>query len=365
MVVDFKKVARVAGFDRRPWFGIFHGGACQAPLSRVFRWPTKGLLPMILIVACAILSVRAAESRPRAAQWGSSPAVETAGTQSGDPEAIRRSGKAASKKRDKSFFQVLVEGGFVMIPLAVCSALALALITDGFIRIRNLRVAPPALVEQIRNAFRAGDYEQAYQVCKTNPCVVADVLRGGISMLGEGKQSAEGAMSEALARENVGMQTRISYLSVIGVVTPMIGLLGTVVGMIKAFSTLGSSGIGDPSSLSAAIGEVLVATASGLFVAIPAFGAFYFFRNRVAAVTMHVEDVINGLFRRIPYSELAGAHIGDEPIYAAAPRRQGESETEKRVSRRISVMLPCPACNTNIAAGSPVCPTCNTSLQWN
>ena len=87
-------------------------------------------------------------------------------------------------------------------------------------------------------------------------------------------------MMGELAKENSHLQTYISYLSVIGVCTPMIGLLGTVTGMIKAFAKLGSSGIGDPSGLSAAIGEVLVATASGLVIAIPAFGAFYFLRNR-------------------------------------------------------------------------------------
>ena len=105
-------------------------------------------------------------------------------------------------------------------------------------------------------------------------------LRIGIGLLGEGKQVAEEGMMGELAKENSHLQTYISYLSVIGVCTPMIGLLGTVTGMIKAFAKLGSSGIGDPSGLSAAIGEVLVATASGLVIAIPAFGAFYFLRNR-------------------------------------------------------------------------------------
>jgi biopolymer transport protein ExbB len=122
-----------------------------------------------------------------------------------------------------------------------------------------------------------------------------------------------------LAKENAAMQTWISYLSVIGVCTPMIGLLGTVTGMIKAFATLGSSGIGDPSSLAAAIGEVLVATASGLFIAIPAFGAFYFLRNRAAASIHHIQDTINSLFRKMPYEMLTGVHIGDDELFAAVP----------------------------------------------
>src|SRR5258707_12991960 len=115
-----------------------------------------------------------------------------------------------------------------------------------------------------------------------------------------------------LAKETSSMQPYISYLSVIGVCAPMIGLLGTVTGMIKAFAKLGSSGIGDPSGLSAAIGEVLVATASGLIIAIPAFGAFYFLRNRASASLHRSQDIINTLFRKKPYESLPGVHLGEE-----------------------------------------------------
>ena len=145
------------------------------------------------------------------------------------------------------------------------------------------------------------------------------MLRIGIGLLGEGKQVAEEGMMGELAKANSHLQTYISYLSVIGVCTPMIGLLGTVTGMIKAFAKLGSSGIGDPSGLSAAIGEVLVATASGLVIAIPAFGAFYFLRNRATAAIHHIHDIGNSLFRKMPYESLAGVHLSDEELFAAMP----------------------------------------------
>ena len=122
------------------------------------------------------------------------------------------------------------------------------------------------------------------------------------------------------------MSTFISYLSVMGVCTPMLGLLGTVTGMMRAFSTLGASGIGDPSQLAGAIGEVLVATASGLGLAIPAFGAFYFLRNRMSAALHHIQDIVNDLFRKMPWEALAGAHIGDEELYAALPAWAGEAQ---------------------------------------
>src|SRR5205085_10715551 len=126
--------------------------------------------------------------------------------------------------------------------------------------------------------------------------------------------------------------------AVIGVCRPMICLLGTVTGMSKACAKLGASGIGDPSGLSAAIVEVLVATASGLIIAIPAFGAFYFLRDRAAASLHHVHDIINRLFRKMPYESLAGVHLGDDELYAAIPnwlvQPSGSGQTGKLITEQ-------------------------------
>lgn len=219
----------------------------------------------------------------------------------------------------KTLWQQIKEGGWVMVPIALCSIATLYLIGDGVIRTGQKRVAPPEQEEALKTLFRQGDYVGAYNYCKENPSPLTNVLRTGIGLLGEGKEMAEEGMLGAIAKENSSMQTYISYLSVIGVCTPMIGLLGTVTGMIKAFAKLGSSGIGDPSGLSAAIGEVLVATASGLVIAIPAFGAFYFLRNRATDSIHHIQDIVNSLFRKMPYETLVGVHIGDDELYAAIP----------------------------------------------
>jgi len=219
----------------------------------------------------------------------------------------------------KTLWEQIKEGGWVMIPIGICSVLTVYLIGDGVLRTSRKRISPPQNVEAVKNLFRAGDYVGAYTYCRDNPSPITNVLRVGIGLLGEGKTVVEEGMFGEISKENSLMQTRISYLSVMGVCTPMIGLVGTVTGMIKAFATLGSSGIGDPSSLSAAIGEVLVATASGLFIAIPAFGAFYYLRNRAAASVHDMEDILGRLFRKMPYETLAGVHLGDEELYAAIP----------------------------------------------
>lgn len=219
----------------------------------------------------------------------------------------------------KTLWEQIKEGGWVMFPIGLCSVATLYLIGDGVLRTARKRVTPPGHEQSVKALFRQGDYVGAYNFCKENPSPLTNVLRVGISLLGDGKQVAEEGMMGEIAKENSSMQTYISYLSVIGVCAPMIGLLGTVTGMIKAFGNLGAAGIGDPSGLSAAIGEVLTATAAGLLIAIPAFGAFYFLRNRAGASMHHIQDVINGIFRKMPYESLAGVHLGDEELYAAIP----------------------------------------------
>ena len=226
---------------------------------------------------------------------------------------------AAPAATSKTLWQQILEGGWVMIPIAACSIATIYLVVDGTIRTGRNKLAPVAHEARLKALFQTGDYVGAYQFCKANPSPLNNVVRAGVSLLGEGKQAAEEGMLAEISKENSHIQTWISYLSVIGVCTPMIGLLGTVTGMIRAFATLGASGIGDPSSLSSAIGEVLVATASGLFIAIPAFMSFYFLRNRATAAIHHIQDIISSLFRKMPYEAMAGVHVGDEVIFAAMP----------------------------------------------
>jgi len=227
-------------------------------------------------------------------------------------------GEAASI-HEKTLFETLKEGGWVMIPISICSLLTLYLVGEGVLRTSRKRMMPEATIENLRTFFRQGDYVNAYEYCQKNPSPLARIAGAGLSGLGEGKTATEEAIHGEVIRVNSSVNTYISYLSVIGVCTPMIGLLGTVTGMIRAFATLGSSGIGDPSSLSAAIGEVLVATASGLFIAIPAFGCFYFLRNRLSRAMHDLQDEIARLFRRMPYDLLKDVHLGGEELYAAQP----------------------------------------------
>jgi len=227
---------------------------------------------------------------------------------------------AAPDIKHESLLDEIIKGGWVMIPLALCSIAMVWLITDGILRTRGIRLVPPMELEKLRNAFRAGDYVGAYQITNETPCAINNVTRAGLIALGDGKHPTEDAMLAELSKETARGSVRLSYLSVLGVCSPMIGLIGTVVGMIKAFKELGGGNVaGNADKLAAAIGEVLVATATGLFVAVPAFMAYYFLRNRLQSSMQEVEYEAFNLFRKLPYHLAEGVHIGDQELYANAP----------------------------------------------
>jgi len=216
-----------------------------------------------------------------------------------------------------TFWELFLMGGAVSWLLLIASILIMAYAIEAVIKIRAVRLAPPAVYAQLKDAFVSGNYPQAVQICTANPCYLSRIVQAGVERLGRGREAAEKAMGEVTAKEINDLKSNINYLSVIGVVSPMVGLTGTVIGMMKAFKTLGSSGAADPSKLSANISEVLFATAFGLFVAIPGFVLYYVFRNRVLVVTVAVEQQIGHLFEDIPFEQLNGYRVQDYLAEAA------------------------------------------------
>ena len=235
---------------------------------------------------------------------------------------------AAAAHHKKTLMDLFIEGGWVMYPITACSVAMIWFIVDGYIRTSAGKLYPVDHVTQLRELFKKGDYVGAYAFAKTAGSPVADVVRAGVAFTPDGKTMTEEAIISEITRVNAELKGRSSYLSVIGVCTPMIGLVGTVTGMMSAFETLGTSGVGDPSKLSGAIGEVLVATASGLFIAIPAFISYYLLANRSNKGIHDITEIVTGLFRAFPYEEIEGHKVGDEEIYAAKPDWNSSSNVQ-------------------------------------
>jgi biopolymer transport protein ExbB len=264
-----------------------------------------------------------------------------------------------------SIIHVILNGGplIVMIWCAILgtSMTMVTFVIQNIITLRKEKMAPKALIDSLANEIAAGNYQGAWETCDANDNYLANVLKGALERLGRGKEAVYDAVAEYALREATTLRTRNSYLSVIGVISPMIGLLGTVIGMMKAFAVLGASGIGDPRGLATSIGEVLMATASGLFIAIPAFISYYIFRNRTQQVVVYADDKVSRLLEDIPYEELSGLRIGE--TFSAGDAGLLDAATQ---SRRVSMALStnCPVCNGAVTPGENPCPHCGASLDW-
>ena len=235
------------------------------------------------------------------------------------PLALLAQGTAAAAPTvvHKSLLQDLSSP--MIIPLWLCSALIVYLVIDLYMKTAAKQFISPAALESFRSFFRAGDYHGAYGWARANPGILSNVVHAGLRHAPAGKQAAEDAMASAIIGENARFQSKIAYLSVIGVIAPMIGLTGTVVGMIQAFAAMGQAGAADPSKLSGAIGHVLHATASGLAVAIPAFVFYYLIRNRVGHSIHLLSDTVNDLFRKFPYDHHIEVEFEGNESFAATP----------------------------------------------
>jgi len=271
----------------------------------------------------------------------------------------------APEEASHSLLSTILHGSPLILLIWICilgtSVTMVTFIIQLFLNVRDEQLAPSALVESLRSTIEAGNYQEAWEICRANKPYIAQVLKGALERIGRGKDATETALTEHGLREAQVIKTKNSYLSVIGVIAPMIGLLGTVIGMMGAFAVLGASGVSDPRQLAMRIGEVLMATASGLFIAIPAFIFYYYFRNRIIIVLVNSDDKLNRLVEDIPFDELNGVRIGEHFEAGAGAPVSGAGQ-----SRRVSVALTtnCPVCNNAIQPGQNPCPHCGATLEW-
>lgn len=184
----------------------------------------------------------------------------------------------------KTLWTLFKLGGWSMWPLALCSVAAIGLAIYNGINLRAAKFLRRDLFTQIRDSVRRLDIAQAKTLCESQPAPISNITHAGLDRIEDGREvdleSVEKGMEEAAVEEVASHLVPINYLSVIAVIAPMIGLLGTVSGMIKAFSNMATLGMGRPERLADNISEALVTTASGLIVGIPVMVVYFFFKNR-------------------------------------------------------------------------------------
>jgi len=262
-------------------------------MSTKIRWYV-GLMLAIGLVSLGSVTL-AQEATPAA------PAAAATGLEL-DPAAAEAASKEASKDA-MSFYVIVMSGGFMgvilWLALGACSVAGFALIVDSFITIREKKIVPQAFVTKVREAMEQGDVMKAVKHCEEEPGPLASILTAGFSNVQEGFEAIQEAVGIAADLESEKLLQRITYLNVVANLAPMLGLLGTVQGMIFAFATLGtqSAGAAQQSMLAVNIAQALYTTAAGLVAAVPALAFFFYFRNRATKITLGMEALTLDLIK--------------------------------------------------------------------
>ena len=197
-----------------------------------------------------------------------------------------------------SLFELIVKGGYVMYPLGLCSVLALALAVERFISLKRDKILPPEFVAGIKDEFSgADDIDKAVAYCEDRPSPISNIFKAGIGRVMHGAASIEKAIEDAGSREVDKLKRSLRPLSVIATVAPLLGLLGTVLGMIETFEVIAAFGTGNARAMAGGISVALITTQTGLLVAIPGLVLSGRLRDRAEQLRVRLAETAQMLDR--------------------------------------------------------------------
>jgi biopolymer transport protein ExbB len=195
--------------------------------------------------------------------------------------------------QERTMLDLFRSGGPLMYPLLLCSIGTVAVTVYCFLQITPAKMVPKAQVEAIGQLMQRRDAASAYSICHSSPNVFANTMASALLKVNferdlANKLSMEQAAAETLSNEETKLMQWVNYLNVFATIAPMIGLLGTVTGMITSFDQL-AAGRSEPQDLAGGIGEAMITTASGLIVGIPAMFCYFFFRSKLTMIISNIQ----------------------------------------------------------------------------
>ena len=186
--------------------------------------------------------------------------------------------------------EFIVKGGVFMYPIIVCSVLSLAIFLERVWSLRRKRNLPPAFLQEITELLRENNIRKALTLCNTNGSSISRIFTVGLSNYGKKREMIKELIEEVGRREASLLGKYIESLSTIASVSTLLGLLGTIAGMIKIFSVISSESVVNPSTLAGGISEALYTTAAGLTVAIPTIVFYRYVSGKSNTLVMEMEE---------------------------------------------------------------------------
>ena len=201
---------------------------------------------------------------------------------------------------EKSLLDMIKAGGWAMWPLGLLSVATVGLAVYNGIALRGKNFFDDEVIDNIENSINAGDFEAAREHCENSPGPITNTLKHVIDESNKGEtlnaDSVEKAFEAASTKELTGPFVIVNYLSIIAAIAPMLGLLGTVSGMVKAFNAIASQGMGKPELLADNISEALITTATGMTIGIPAMFFFFFFKNKYGKIVSDITLILGRFY---------------------------------------------------------------------
>jgi biopolymer transport protein ExbB len=197
--------------------------------------------------------------------------------------------------------EIVVAGGWLMVPILACSVIAVVIIIDRFVNLRRKRVLPAGVLERVRQwaAQRELDAQHIEQLRRSSP--LGAVLSAALANRKRPREVIKDAVEDTGRHIAHDLERFLNTLGTIAGITPLLGLLGTVIGMIEVFSAIMIHGVGDPAQLAGGISQALITTAAGLTVAIPSYFFYRYFRGRVRAYVVDMEQQALELLQTIEH----------------------------------------------------------------
>ena len=220
---------------------------------------------------------------------------------------------------------VIEKGGILMIPIGICSFILLVFVLERTVSLRRGRVIPRPFVKRFLKQLHEGelDREKALELCSASGSPVAEVFAGAVRKWGRPAVEVEQAIIDTGERVTNGLRRYLRVINGVATVSPLLGLLGTVVGMIRAFNNIATAdALGRPQLLAGGIGEALLTTAAGLTVAIPALICYLFFVSRVDRLIIDIDAMGQEVVNAISAEELQ-----ERNVHAPKSRRAGRRES--------------------------------------
>jgi biopolymer transport protein ExbB len=196
---------------------------------------------------------------------------------------------------------LLQSGGIVMIPLLICSVTVLAVVIERSISLRRKRVLKPEIINLIDTIKKPEDIQFAISICRKNDGPFVNIVQFSLENVDVPNGELTGLVSEQGRQEVRSLEKGLVILETIAGIAPLLGLLGTVLGMIKVFTVVSQQGVGQAQALSGGISEALLTTVVGLSIGIPALVVFNLFTNKAGSMAMDIEKFISRLLRKLAH----------------------------------------------------------------